>query len=284
MILKRNELKPIVLAEWGDTHTNSTVGLMPPRGIQLDDGGTYLPSRIQCEIWEVYLDFWGMVRQQMKKVDAQEAWGIFGGDGIDDNNHSKYQLVTVNESVMIDATLSTFVPTQGILTKKFCLRGTEAHSGGCAWMEERVAKELDAEPDPETGNRSWWYLPFRHYGVRGLFAHHPYSTAKRPWTIGGGASRTAEMIESDYNKTQDPLPHFAGFHHAHYYETSSDNHEVDVAFCYPFCVTSAFGHRIGYSGRTPEIGGLIYTLWPDGEWERKRFRRWPKRKKEWTAQ
>ena len=282
--LKIKKEKPIVIASWGDTHPNSTVGLIPPRGIALDDGGWYRPSDVQLEIWNVYLEYWDAVKERKREVGAEQVWGVFGGEGVDDNKYSKYQLATVNESVMLDIGVSAMRPAMDVVDRQFCLRSTEAHSGGSSWMEERLAKELGAEQDPDTGNSSWWFLPMEKYGVRSLFAHHPYSTARRPWTIGGGANRTAEMIEADYNKTQDPLPHFAVFHHAHAYETSSDNHEVDVTICYPFCVTGALGHRIGYSGRSSEIGGLVYTLFPDGTWDKKRFRRTPRRKEPWTDQ
>lgn len=276
--------KPLLWVQWGDSHPNSTIGLIPPRGIMLDDGGWYHPSRIQEEIWNVYIDFWSAVKAYKREIGADEIWGLFLGEGADDNKHSKYQLVTVNESVMIDISMAVLRPALDIVDRQFMVRSTEAHSGGSAWMEERIAKEIGAEPDPETGNSSWWYLPIKRYGVRGLFAHHPYSNATRPWTIGGGANRTAEMIEADYAATGDPCPDIAGFQHVHHYEMSGDNHRVCVFFGYPFCVHNAFSHRIGYSGRSSEIGGIIYAIWPDGTWEYKRFRRTPRRKASWTDQ
>jgi hypothetical protein len=33
-------------------HINSTTGLCPPDGIELDDGGRYLPSKPQRWLWQ----------------------------------------------------------------------------------------------------------------------------------------------------------------------------------------------------------------------------------------
>ena len=283
MSKKKRKEKPIVIASWGDTHPNSTVGLMPPNGVVLDDGGTYKPSAVQLEIWDVYLEYWDAVRSVKNELGA-ECWGMFGGEGVDDNKHSKYQLVSVNESVMLDIGVAVMRPAMDMVDRQFCLRSTEAHSGGSSWMEERLAKELGAEQDPDTGNSSWWFITLLKYGVRAFFAHHPYSNSMRPWTHGGGANRTAEMIEADHGKTRDECPDFACFHHVHHFEDSGETHEVRVFYNYPFCVTNAFGHRIGFSGRSMEIGGMIFIIWPDGTWGYKRFRRTPRRKEPWTDQ
>ena len=36
-----------------DLHCGSTLGLCPPEGVQLDDGGQYLPSAAQKALWDV---------------------------------------------------------------------------------------------------------------------------------------------------------------------------------------------------------------------------------------
>ncbi|MHC4735771.1 MAG: hypothetical protein ACYTDW_15140 [Planctomycetota bacterium] len=270
-----------VVPFFGDTHPNSTVGLCPPGGIRLDDGGHYHPSKAQLALWKAYTEYWRFVENLKDELQAK-CYAVFGGDGTDDNRHSKYQLATVNEAVMVDVSSASFEPCLDVSDKFFYIRGTEAHTRGSGALEELTAHRIGAVEDNLTGNDSWWELSLELNGVRMFFAHHPYSASWRPWTRPGGAARTAAMIEHDYLSNGEKPPDLAAFGHVHYYSHSGDEKRPQVFFNYSWSLTTAFGHRIGASGRVQPVGGLVFVVLANGDWYHRRFERKPRRREPWT--
>jgi hypothetical protein len=51
-------MRPAVLAVESDLHAGSTVAPCSPDGIELDDGGRYMPSDVQVWLWEKRCEFW----------------------------------------------------------------------------------------------------------------------------------------------------------------------------------------------------------------------------------
>jgi hypothetical protein len=271
---KKPEPQPALWPFFADTHPNSTVGLIPPGGIQLDDGGWYKPSRVQLAIWDAYLEFWAVVEAKKRELNAFVSV-IFGGDGTDDNKHSGYQLVTQNEAVMIRTGVAVAEPALGASDEFHYVRGTEAHSGGSAWSEELVAEKIGAVQDPDTSNYSVWKREIEAYGVRGMFAHHPPSNSLLPWTRGGGANRAAAQVVFDYGENGEQIPDIAGFGHVHHFEDSGHNHRCRAFYTAPFCLPNAFTHRIGRGWQKEVVGGWIYTIMPDGTFKVDKFLRKP---------
>ena len=255
----------VLVAHISDTHPNSCVGLYAPPGIRTDNGWLVPPNDGQLALWKAHLEFWDEVDDLADEYDC-EVWTVFGGDGTDDNRHSKHGLLTPNISDALKITEATFEPAKQRSSKIFYVRGTEAHTGGAGELEELAAHRVGAVQDPETGRHSWYSLPLEVNDVLQLYAHHPPSNSTRPWTLGNGANRTAVILTSDFAKTGDQPPQFAVYGHVHHYESSGDTHPVQVFFSPGWCLTDAFGHRIGFSGRLNEVGGLIFIIKEDGSW------------------
>ena len=272
--------KAVVVALFADTHPNSTVGLLHPDGVDLDDGQKVRPSRAQHWLWRKWLDYWSFVAD-LKKKHRAEVWAVCLGDGTDDNKHSAHGLITVNKATIVDLSAVIWEPILELAEVKFMVRGTEAHGGGAGELEELVAKEIGAEPDDITGNHSWWWLPLEAAGVTFDLAHHPASNSLRPWTVGGGALRQAAILVYEYDKSGNILPQFGVRAHVHHLEDSGLNHPIRVLYLPPWQLCTAYGHRIGLSGRIEPVGGAA-IICKDGHGEVfiKRYR--PIRRPAWT--
>jgi len=175
MTKQTEKTKPILIIVYGDTHPNSLVGLCPPIVVR-DNGSQHHYSDAQAWLWEQWLNAWQTVAAWKKALRA-ELWVVINGDGTDDNKHSQHGLITINKSVIIDLSVEVHSIPAKHAERLFYVRGTEAHGGGAGELEEAVAQELGAVPDPETGNRSWWHLPLQANGVTLDIAHHPPSNS-----------------------------------------------------------------------------------------------------------
>ena len=220
----------------------------------------------------------------MKKALRAELWLVINGDGTDDNKHSHHGLITVNKSVIIDLAIDVHQVAATIADRVFYVRGTEAHAGGAGELEEQVAQELGCVPDDETGNRSWWHLPLVANGVSFDIAHHPPSNSTRPWTKGGGAERTAAIMVYEYGSDGLLPPDVTVRSHVHHFEDSGTDHATRAFFTPPWQLCTAFGHRIGFSGRIEPVGVLGFVC--RGEPHVYEFRKLiykPERRKPWDS-
>ena len=250
----------VLLAAVGDLHIGSTVGLCPRR-VELDDGGTYEPSKSQRWLLECWQDYWQQVAARKRKKTRVVV--LLNGDLADRNRHSKYQLVTINRAVIQRMMLDILEPVLEIADAIIVVRGTEAHVGGSSEMEEWLAADIDAIRDEHYGTASWWCWEAALEGVNVVAAHHPGTNSGRPWTRGGGANRAAAIVmDNYYGETWQP--DLAIFNHVHHNEDSYDNHPVRAIFNRSFSLRTAYDHRSGRSLQASVIGGLIAEL-KDGE-------------------
>ena len=246
----------ILLAAVGDLHIGSTVGLCP-RHVELDDGGTYEPSKSQRFLCECWLDYWQQVADRKRKKTRVVA--LLNGDLADRNRHSKYQLVTINRAVIQRMMLDVLEPVLDIAEAIIVVRGTEAHTGGSSEMEEWLAADIEAERDEEAGTASWWCWEGTMEGMNVVAAHHPGTNSGRPWTRGGGANRAAAIVMDTYYG-EAWQPDLALFAHVHHNEDSYDNHPVRAIFNRAFSFKTAYDHRSGRSLQASRIGGLFAEL------------------------
>lgn len=263
-------------AVFADTHPNSKRGLCHPDGHAYDDEGSYVPGKSQLWLWRRWeTDFWGHVGELKRKLKA-EVWSIQVGDGCDDNRHSRHGLITANKSGVIDIAEAIHEPALRhpkygkVADLFFGIRGTDAHVGRQGELEELLFKGLESKgavvvPDEFKGTKTWWWAPLEAYGVVGDFAHRPGSNSTRPWTLGGGAIRQAAILKSDWNDRGKPMPRYAWRAHFHHLEDTGYTHVPRTMFCPPWQLRTAFGERIGYSGRLEKVGGWIAIMHPDGE-------------------
>lgn len=134
-----------------DTHCGCKLGLCPPEGASVDDGGTYMPSKFQRAVWNIWLEFW---EQWVPEVTRGEPYDIVhNGDAIDGVHHRSTTQISHNikdqKRIAIAALKPRIDAAKASGGHYYHIRGTEAHVGSSAVYEEEVAQELGAVPNEE---------------------------------------------------------------------------------------------------------------------------------------
>jgi hypothetical protein len=241
-----------------DLHCNSTVGLCSPT-VNLDDGGTYRASKTQRWIWRQWLTYWQAV---------EEARGdgplivILNGELADDNYHPTTQLVTRNPADMLKLSAAALEPMLSRLREGdyiYVTRGTEAHSGPSAHLDETIAHDIGAVmADRDAEIYSFWRLKLDVEGVRFDIAHHPPGGGGRvPWMRNNFAAKLAAMSLFDAAARGEKAPHLLVRGHVHAPGDSYDAFAVRALVLPSWQLTTSYGHRIG--GDALPVGGAIVT-------------------------
>lgn len=263
-------MKNCIVAIAGDLHVNSTVALCPPR-YTLDDGGTYVASKQQRFIWNHWVSYWDAIKEY--KEQGYYIYAVLNGDLVDDLAHRSTQLITKNPADIIDIGIQALEPCLSVADRIFVIRGTEAHVGSSASLEETLANEIGAVVDDETGNHSRWLFRAVINDVSLHIAHHPGMGHMRMWTRGGDANRLAAQLFMRYAEMGIKAPDLAIFGHNHKPVDSYDNYPTRAVILPSWQLNTAFGHRIG-GGWLP-IGGAYVVLDGEGYTVKKKFHKWP---------
>lgn len=264
-------------------HVNSAVGLLPPDA-RLYDGQTVGRSRSQVWLWEPWLDYWHAVETAATKLKADKISAVFNGDWGDMNSHSAFQLLEPeNNDVVLDWMVAAVKPATQLCGKQiYVVRGTEAHTGGSGWLENRAAKEIGAQVDTKTGLPSFMVCRLLTEGVRILTAHHPMTSGRVKWTNGSAANRAAASVALTYYNAPQ-RPNLAVFSHVHHSEDSYDNQPVRVIYTPPWCLTGNYAARIGEGLGVTQVGGLIIAVDGDRYHVFKRYYKTPWEDIEWVT-
>jgi hypothetical protein len=152
-----------------DTHIGCRLGLCPPEGYPLDDGGRYEPSRIQLKTWAMWREFWD---EWVPRVTRGEPYVIVhNGDGVEGIHHGAVTQISHNPDDQVNGYVQVMGPEVAKAEAFYSIRGTEAHVGPSAQFEERGAKRLGAVPN-EDGQHARWELWLRIGGHLCHFLHH----------------------------------------------------------------------------------------------------------------
>jgi hypothetical protein len=249
--------KTAIVVSVSDTHTNSTVGLIPPVVVR-DDGAERKAGPEQVWLWKQWLALVKRVRKLKKKHDARVIV-VFSGDGPDRNKHSGgYDLITMSRAEIVRFTVQALRPLRNVADVWIQNRGTPAHEGGTGELAELVGKELDAHRH-ERGTWSWWNVEMMVEGVRFFFGHRPISNSTREHTRGNGAKRTAHDLWEAFHRMDDPCPDVFGFGHVHHW---AKGQHLDTLCVYnpPWKLCDSFGHSIGYTAKTEPVGAWIFIV------------------------
>ena len=203
----------IILAVTADEHVGCTAGLCV-RPVQMDDGGTWWPSKTQRAIAAAWKQFWDAVEARAGALDAAVWWANVG-DMIDLNRHDALAPVSQNVATLMDLALATYERPAGLAERRFVVRGTEAHTGPHGELEEMLARQLEAEVCPETGAHSWYHLLLECEGVLFDMAHHPRGGGRLPWTRNATASRISAELRALYLEQGARVPDIAVRAHLH---------------------------------------------------------------------
>lgn len=139
-----------------DTHSGCRLALCPPDGAPLDDGGRYLPSKLQLTLWAWWEEFWG---EFVPRVTHGEPFAILhNGDAIDGKHHESCTQISQNIEDQVELAYRILRPVVDACEGRYYhVRGTEAHVGKSGQAEESLAKRLGAIPNDE-GQYARWEL------------------------------------------------------------------------------------------------------------------------------
>lgn len=168
-----------------DTHCGCQMGLCPPEGMPLDEGGTVLPSKAQLSVWGLWDEFWNVWVPTVTRGEPYSV--VMNGDAIDGVHHGSVSQMSHNLNDQCELAYRILKPIADKAHRYFHIRGTEAHVGKSAQEEERLAKRLGAVPN-ETGQHARWELWLRvghglvhvmhHIGTAGSMAYETSAIQK----------------------------------------------------------------------------------------------------------
>lgn len=244
-----------VVAVVSDLHVGSTVGLCPPDGIELEDGGRYTPNAFQVWMWAQWAEYWELVKQTAGDWPVVV---IVNGEFIEGNHHRSTQITTPSPSVMIPAAEQVLEPALRISSKSFKLyvtKGTAAHVGEGGANDVLVAKALNAEKDAESGQHAFYHLRVVIGGVYFDVAHH-ISNTMRAWTHGNNIRTEVLEIMDDARSSGDRLPDYIIRSHVHKFADTGLNYPVRGIITPAWQGLTEYTHRLTRRvNRT--VGGLI---------------------------
>lgn len=257
-----------------DLHCGSTLGLVPERGVRLDDGGWYQPTFYQTALWDCWKSYWAEVKATLKRGDRLIL--EINGDALDGDHHKTGQIISKNLAATQHEIAETVLAPALELEPKaiHVVRGTEVHVGSSAEYEERLARSIGAEQHPRTGAYSRWHLQAISQDVFMDFAHHG-AVGKLPHTRSNPAKTLAMKIAHAAFKKKVRAPDVVYRSHCHQGADTGEEMPVRVIQTRGWQLSTAFVERIA-AGSLPEIGGIIQVNEAgqrtirkvDFEWER----------------
>ena len=242
-----------------DLHINSTVALCPLR-VRRDAGGTYYRSEQQDWLAEKWTELWDQVEAE-KKASGLPLYVVYLGDVCDKNQHSRTELIEYESNVVIlQMCVEVLERPLNLADRTFVVRGTEAHTGSSGYIEEHLARQVGAEPDPDGGGRvSWWHLCQEVAGIKTDLCHHAQTYARRPWTAGAGAARQAAITCDEYDDLGEGRPQLVGRAHGHYAAMGYKS-KTFCFYCPPWQLSTPFARRLGAGRRVEPPGAWMFWL------------------------
>lgn len=255
----KTEVRNIVVVS--DLHVGCALALCHPDGAALDDGGSYMPSKMQRKLWDYWESFWG---EWVPRVTHGEPFiVVLNGDLIDGVHHNSTTQWTHNCTDQGRHAEKILLPIRDMCEGRlYVIRGTEAHVGKSAREEELLAKAIGGIPDKE-GNFSRWEL-WKRLGEHLIhFLHHIGNTSS---SAHESSAVNAELsaIYTDCGRWGNECPSIVVRSHRHRcievrLPARSGYATVFVTPAWqlrtPFCWKIA-GARV----TTPQIGGSLIRL------------------------
>ena len=242
----------------GDLHAGCRLGLCPPGPIQLDDGGTYSPSREQGKVWAMWGEFWN---DWVPHACHNEPFAVVvNGDSLDGIHHKSTTQISHNLADQAAIGYAVLRPIVDLCEGRFyMIRGTEAHVGPSGSEEERLAKSLGAIKDAQ-GRHARYELWVRV--GKGLIhcLHHIGTTGSTHYESTAILKELAESYtEAGRWRNQPPDVVVRSHRHRHIEVRIPTSLGYGIAFCTAgWQLNTPFCFRIpGARLTTPQIGGSL---------------------------
>ena len=247
-----------------DTHFGSKLALISPEGAELDDGGLYMPSRLQLKLWEMWLEFWESWVPQV--THGEPYCVVHNGDVIEGVHHGDTTNWSANPKDQCRHAEKVLKPVVDACDGRFYLvRGTEAHSGKSCQEEESMGKNLGAIPN-EDGQFARWELWLRVGGATGPlchFLHHIGTTSSAAHETSAVNAELAAMYAEAGRYSNEPPRIVVRSHRHRSSEVRMPNNDG-----YAACLVTAawqlktpFAYKVaGARVTTPQIGGALIRL------------------------
>jgi hypothetical protein len=250
-----------------DLHCGCRLGLCPPSGVKLDDGGHYYPSEHQAAVWQWWEEFWEWVETT---THGEPFDLVVNGDALDGVHHRAVTQVSHNiEDQVKIARVALETPARRA-RKYYHIRGTEAHVGPSAQYEERLARDLGAIPNPQGQHARWelWKL-LGDSGVLIHFSHHIGTTGSQAYESTGVLKELVEAYtEAGRWRKQPPDVIVRSHRHRNLTIMVPTKNQQGVSTVTPgWQLKTPFVWRLpGGRQSQPQFGGILIREAPDGVW------------------
>ena len=242
-----------------DTHCGCRLGLCPPTGAKTDDGGRYMPSRLQNVVWDWWTEFW---EEWVPNVTHGEPYAVVvNGDMIEGVHHRATSQISHNIEDQCDIALEVFEPIVEKCGGRFyMIRGTPAHVGEQGVHEERLGKQLKAIQN-EDGQYARYEL-WKKFGQNHIahFNHHIGTTSSSQHeTSAVNAELVHAFVEAGRWGRSPPAVVVRSHRHRCSEIRIPSQHGYSISLVTPaWQLKTPFAYKVaGARQTTPQIGGTL---------------------------
>jgi len=254
---KRKGVNNVIVVS--DLHINCRLGLCPPAGADLDEGGAYKPSRLQMVVWSWWEEFWG---EWVPHVTKGEPYAVVvNGDAVDGGaHHGNTTHISANYDDQERLALKVLRPVVEQCEGRYWhIRGTDVHAGQSGQEEERLARALGAVPDKEGRYARWFLWKWVGDGMAHI-SHHIGTSSRTQYETSAPAAEFGEMMIQAALRSDTP-PHFIARGHRHR-QVKIEKESVGgkyITFVTPgWQLRTPFAYKIAGARVTePEFGGAL---------------------------
>jgi len=268
-----------IIAVPSDTHTGSTVGLVPATW-ETFDGRVVTHNPIQTIIYQQWQECWQRVAElRLASVTWPRLIVVHAGDAIDGDHHATSELVTarideqerMHVALLQDAlTDAGFDPDLG--DELHYIAGTDVHAGEGAASEERIVRALLGD-NASGGTRVHRVLYRRIHDILFRFTHHGPSVGSKFYNRSNPLRNHLVSEYANWLERGESIPRYYLSGHRHQFAHATVENQfgqvVTDGFILPsFCFKGDYAQMVAPDSR-PNIGMFICTVYDDGStrWE-----------------
>ena len=144
-----------IVAIVSDLHTNSHVGLCTP--FFQHEGGQHKANAGQRWLWHCWKDYWQAI-VRLRDDTGLPVLAIVNGDAHDGDHHGTSEIITRNQADQLRLAVDVLEPALAVADRLIVVRGTPAHTGEAAWMEESLARDISIAEWHSEEQASWWHV------------------------------------------------------------------------------------------------------------------------------